>query len=1196
MKKTFLFILLGLMCITYGNNSYSQKSYGGLPVSYINKELHDEIDHIILSQPDMRQIMIEDSESERMGRAHSIGRIIPVSLNMNNSGTWDALPDGTKIWRLKITAPEALSLTLLYSEFYLPEGSKLYLYNENRRHLIGALNHRNNPVESPRFSTQMIQGETTYLEYIEPKNITQDAIINIEGVAYNYRDVEQFVGYYDVKKTPVFGTSKECEININCPEGNNWQTEKRGVAAMYMLAGGKVFVCSGSLINNTANNGIPYFLSAYHCKGDSDQMDQWQFYFNFEASGCDNPTTLPTYQTVIGAERKAYADDSNGTDFLLLRLFTTKEELSSFNAYYNGWARSMTYSGSGIGIHHPQGDIKKISTYLDPLRVLDYANVPVGYWVVSWGQTTSGSGATESGSSGSPLFDGANKLIIGTLTAGSSECDNNDPDLIDVYGRMNFHWDYNGTNNEKQLKPWLDPNNTGKEQCQGFDPKSVDSSPVADFFATPIEINIGEVVTFTDMSTNNPTSWNWHFPGGSPLSSSAQNPQVIYNNAGYFDVSLTVTNSAGNNKKTINNYIRVIDPANIVADFSISSTNILSTECVSFTDASVGEPTGWNWSFPGADITNSTEQNPENICYSLPGTYDIILEVSKGDVKDKYICEGCIVVDRHSNAPVVDFSANDEIVFVGNSINFTDLSTNGPIVQWEWEFEGAEPSTSNSQNPQNITYSVVGEYDVKLVCTKANGMKDVKIITDYIKVLDPAIAYPTAEFAANYTKIRPGEFVTFLDFSTGSPYKWSWTFEGAVPATSNERKPSGIRYNSEGKYKVSLTVSNSKGTDTQTKEDYIVVSNNDDCTEAPIADFLGKNRIIGENGEVFFRNLSTGNPADFTWTFEGGTPANSYESSPSEPIMYETAGIYKVTLMVSNACGSNELTKEKYVYVFSSDVHSYCDTLKSVLPEERVEAMEHPTHGGYIAGHNGRNIRSFANFYDRYTFNQVEALIVPVYKAESQTKNTSYVDFCIWSVENGKPSENYIARKRVYYKDLVENQNNLIKFDKPVDIDGQFFAGFRINYNDVNEDEINDDLFVTGIVSNRGNDPLKNTFYSYRSGVWHSANDMYGFSTSLAIRPISCLVDVPQLIISESDIEVFPNPTTGTVNIKISDSSIKNFDIEIFDILGRKYISKYNISSLNEYSLDISNCPEGMYVLKINSGDTIINKKLLLTK
>lgn len=95
-------------------------------------------------------------------------------------------------------------------------------------------------------------------------------------------------------------------------------------------------------------------------------------------------------------------------------------------------------------------------------------------------------------------------------------------------------------------------------------------APVASFTATPTTLCAGQTVTYTNTSTNSPTSYAWSFPGGTPATSTAANPVITYNTAGTFYVTLTATNSAGSNGSTQTNYINVTN-APVITAGTISS-------------------------------------------------------------------------------------------------------------------------------------------------------------------------------------------------------------------------------------------------------------------------------------------------------------------------------------------------------------------------------------------------------------------------------------------------------------------------------------------------------------------------------------------------------------------------------------------------------------------------------------------------
>jgi len=232
-----------------------------------------------------------------------------------------------------------------------------------------------------------------------------------------------------------------------------------------------------------------------------------------------------------------------GSDFKLLLL---KNEVPlEYKPYYNGWDRTGEISPSGVTIHHPQGDLKMISTYTNPLLSTNYDNQnedPNGkYWMVHWAKTVSGHGVTEGGSSGSPIFNNEGN-IIGALTGGGASCTFlNEPDY---YGKFSYSWESNGSDSTTQLSYWLDPKDSGVTKLDGT---NLDSTNVfAGFSGEPTTIIINESVNFINTSFGNITEYSWYFEGGTPQTSDIAEPgKITYNIAGEYDVSLIVSSADG---------------------------------------------------------------------------------------------------------------------------------------------------------------------------------------------------------------------------------------------------------------------------------------------------------------------------------------------------------------------------------------------------------------------------------------------------------------------------------------------------------------------------------------------------------------------------------------------------------------------------------------------------------------------------
>jgi PKD repeat protein len=549
-----LFLIIGAYSL-----SFAQISEGGTPKSFDLANDKSDIDKIVLTAPNVKQLKYEDEFYDKNGEAMRIGVPISVDVNPETAGTWTELPNGDRIWRLEIESKGAKYIGVHYNSFRIPKNGKLFLYSADKSRLIGAFTSKNNP-KNVEFANEMIPGDKVIIEYNEratapnTKRISQNILdLNISHIIYFYKGLSTS----EEEKA-----SEECEVNINCsPVGDDWQDEKRGVARIVMNG----YLCSGTLINNTSQDCTPYFLTAYHCGGSQTASEhyQWEFYFGYEASTCT--ATTGTYQySIIGCSVKTTSDIDGGSDLQLVKLNSTPTEIQ--NPYYNGWDKSSTGSPSGCSIHHPAGDIKKISTYTSTLTAsspnMGGSQMQTNSaWKVAWTANDNGHGVTEGGSSGSPIFN-PNGLIVGTLSGGSSACDaQTSPDY---YGRFNFHW----TNGN--LATYLDPTGTDATTLTGTNAPC--GGVEADFIGNPTTVVVGNTVTFTDNSTGTITSRSWSFSGGTPSSSTATNPTITYNTIGTYNVTLNI--NSGEDTEIKNGYINVVDvgsSSNFTLDFEASN-------------------------------------------------------------------------------------------------------------------------------------------------------------------------------------------------------------------------------------------------------------------------------------------------------------------------------------------------------------------------------------------------------------------------------------------------------------------------------------------------------------------------------------------------------------------------------------------------------------------------------------------------
>jgi len=528
---------------------FPQISHGGQPASFNYNHLTG-IPELSLPVPELETIRIEDVENENLGFPRRVGIAVKAGIDVIRDGKYEVLPNGTRVWLISISCKDALALSLYFDDFNLTDGYSLFIYDEQHRSVLGAYTLYNNNNQDHLFSTELIPGDRLVLEINADSANTALPACKISEISYVYRDFPEFLRNR--------GTADDCEVNINCPEGDNWQYQKHGVARIYVKDNSGFFWCTGTLLNNTLQNNESFFMTADHCAPTVTPEDllQWVFYFNYEAPDCENPTIIPSSNSLNGAVKLASANTS-GSDFLLLRL--SDEVPLNYEPYYNGWSIENIASYQGVTIHHPAGDIKKISTYTVPLLSSQWSGTPGTHWEVYWSETASGWGVTEGGSSGSPLFDNTGK-IIGALTGGQAACEPNGsgagtgPDQPDYYGKFSYSWDQNGSDSSQQLKYWLDPINSGVTTLTGKY-----ANLTASFQASKTLLLIGNTVEFTNLSSGLPILWEWTFEGGIPESFlGAQPVEVKYPEGGLYDVRLVVSDGIDYDTLLLKDYIHVV--------------------------------------------------------------------------------------------------------------------------------------------------------------------------------------------------------------------------------------------------------------------------------------------------------------------------------------------------------------------------------------------------------------------------------------------------------------------------------------------------------------------------------------------------------------------------------------------------------------------------------------------------------------
>lgn len=391
--------------------------------------------HIKLQPLDMDAIKAEDEKKDKTNKTLRIGvkRELPQAVTLlkskSNLGDWTILPDGSRIWRLRIDAPGAIGIRVHIRGIVMPEQCEIFAYDTHERKQIRGPYSDRTLRAKDEFWTSTVFSESVTVECYCPTDIYRDKFkLTVDQIIQIYRDP------LSMEK------EGDCHNDVTCYP--DWSPEANAVAGIIFGA----YWCTGFLINDKdPSTYIDYFITANHCIDNQSKADDTEYYWFFQTDTCNGtpPSLSSVPSTDGGADYLAGQDESSGNDFTFLRL----RNESPPGVTYAGWTiESPSSSETLTGIHHPIA-YKRIS-----FGNLDSSDA--NYWKIHWY-----SGVTEHGSSGSPLFDDSHRFI-GQLWGGYSDCSY--PDGIDKYGRFDVTYTH--------IQSWLyggddayEPNNTLSE-------------------------------------------------------------------------------------------------------------------------------------------------------------------------------------------------------------------------------------------------------------------------------------------------------------------------------------------------------------------------------------------------------------------------------------------------------------------------------------------------------------------------------------------------------------------------------------------------------------------------------------------------------------------------------------------------------------------------------------------------------------
>ena len=416
-KLTSLYIIFLLTMLGFQGNLKAQVSHGGrpLPLSLMrstNGQMFKEMPPFDVQE----ELRIDSLNESDLRSGFRFAYKFITDYNRYNSGVTFTGPDGTRVWRLGIYSPGALSINVLFTEYELPEGAQLFLYNEDQTQILGSFNHLNNS-ELNLLPVSPIQGDRLIIEYQEPANASFQGRLTVGEVNHGYRSLR---GLEPGDNTSLIGKIPP----LACYQDGTNDYAQWGQSVVLLIIDGSVG-CTGTLINNTDNDGKPYLLTASHCLNKQFTMKNPDYekiagsivcFFNFNSPFCDPILRGTEEMSTASTYFKAVNEMA---DMALLELTATPPVY--YRPYYAGWNAQEVGPAPYTCIQHPQYSVKRISISdedLAPFTLTD-PNM-IFYKNAHWHVKTWEVGYTASGSSGSPLFN-ADGEITGVIDVAQPE-------------------------------------------------------------------------------------------------------------------------------------------------------------------------------------------------------------------------------------------------------------------------------------------------------------------------------------------------------------------------------------------------------------------------------------------------------------------------------------------------------------------------------------------------------------------------------------------------------------------------------------------------------------------------------------------------------------------------------------------------------------------------------------------------------
>ncbi len=431
--------------------SFNAQVYRGIDLSEVPSFVAPLLDNAILKQRELQRRTSQGKSSEIY-----FAKAQHVDLNPLNSGVWVMGEHGKTHWVIKLISSNAHSLNLGFTQFRLPSSASLEIISADLKSRLPVFTSKDNEVHQQLW-TPIVHSDALYVILSVEQQQKQQVKLQLSSLNHD------FMGFAKASSQ----ASGSCNLDVACSDVDGFaqvDNYRDIIQSVATTTKNGVSSCTGFLVNNTAQDCRPYFMTADHCNFTAASASTLVAYWNYQNSIC-----RPVGSAASGANGDGQLIEFNSgsvlratsslTDFTLLEL--DDPVLETANCFFAGWDRSADVPTSAIAIHHPRSEEKRISFENDALVISDanrQENANGNYLkVIDWDL-----GTTEGGSSGSPLFN-QDKRVVGQLFGGTAACGNDDPD---AYGWFHKSWEGQGDSTSR-LKDWLDPLSLGLSVLDG---------------------------------------------------------------------------------------------------------------------------------------------------------------------------------------------------------------------------------------------------------------------------------------------------------------------------------------------------------------------------------------------------------------------------------------------------------------------------------------------------------------------------------------------------------------------------------------------------------------------------------------------------------------------------------------------------------------------------------------------------------